>query len=73
MNKRRFYKNKHSDMYKTVVKEIGTETKNATEQWKATKCRQVAELEDRHDYFALYEKIKALTEQGIRAYKYWKQ
>lgn len=50
-------------MYKTLDEQIRNWIMNATEQWMATKCLVVKELEQRHDNFAHYKNLKELTER----------
>ncbi|KAK4877591.1 hypothetical protein RN001_010097 [Aquatica leii] len=58
MDQRRMVKNIDSDKYHTLQKTIRNQIRQAKEQWLTTECREIEELEQKHDSFHLHKKVK---------------
>ncbi|KAI5754908.1 hypothetical protein M8J77_012531 [Diaphorina citri] len=61
LEERRKYKNKNSEKYKLINKQIKKEVKVAKESWISEQCKEIENLQGKHDSFNLHKKIKEFT------------
>uniref|UniRef100_A0A8D8L8K4 Craniofacial development protein 2 n=1 Tax=Cacopsylla melanoneura TaxID=428564 RepID=A0A8D8L8K4_9HEMI len=61
MEVRRPFKNTNHQRYKDVNKEIKRKIRDAKQNWLEEQCKEMEDLEKKHDSFNLYKKIKELA------------
>lgn len=58
MAERSKYKNVDQDKYKEIDKQIRREIRRAKEQWLQERCKEIEEMEEKHDHFNIHKLIK---------------
>lgn len=61
MEERRSFKNQDQQKYQLINKEIRKKIRAAKEAWFVNQCKEVEELQKRHDTFNLHKRVKELT------------
>ncbi|KAI5707314.1 hypothetical protein M8J77_000030 [Diaphorina citri] len=61
MDMRRSVKNRNNDRYKQIHKEIKKKSREAKQKWLEEECKEMEDLQRKHDSFNLYKKIKELA------------
>lgn len=61
MEEKRKSKNTNPQKYIQLKKQVEHQIKGAKERWMEENCREMEELDNRHDYFNLHKKLKELT------------
>lgn len=61
MDKRRIFKNKCEQQYKTIQRQIRNKIRVAKENFYKTKCEEIEELQQKHDSFNIHKKVKELA------------
>lgn len=61
MDQRRFMKNK--EKYKELDRKIKKEVRAAKEEWMKGKCKEIEELQDKHDHANVYRRIREVTDK----------
>ena len=61
MEKRKKVEILHPERYNQLKKEVKKECTKAKEEWWSKKCKEVEELESKHDSRAMHRKIKEIA------------
>lgn len=61
IQQRRRWKNKDEARYREIYRQIRFEVKKAKETWMEQKCREMEELQRKHDEFNIHKKLKEIT------------
>lgn len=70
MEERRGYKSKNEIKYRETHRLITQLIRKAKEKWMEDRCRELEELQDKHDYFNIHKKIAAVTGQKNRTFQF---
>lgn len=66
MEERRTFKNQDRQKYKLIDKEIRKKIRDAKEAWFVNQCKEVEELQKRHDTFNIHKRVKELTAMNTK-------
>ncbi|KMQ95932.1 endonuclease-reverse transcriptase [Lasius niger] len=63
MDQRRSLKNKDKEKYEELDRKIKKEVKAAKKEWMKGKCKEIEELQDKHDHTNVHRKIREVTDK----------
>ena len=66
MEKRKHFKNRGTDEYNKLNKQINSECKEAKEQWLINQCEEVEQLEKQYKLREMHSKVKELASKNLK-------